>query len=134
MTIHSNGTFEVQMNVQPADDQVGDPGIARMSIDKQFFGALQGTSKGQMLSVGTGVDGSAGYVAIERFSGTLNGRNGTFALQHTGIMTRGVPQLTITIVPDSGTDQLATIAGVTTIDITDGKHVYDLEYTLDEPA
>ena len=78
-----------------------------MSIDKQFHGDLEGSSKGQMLTAGTGVKGSAGYVAIERVSGTLQGRSGTFALQHSGTMTRGTPLLTITVVPDSGAGELA---------------------------
>ncbi len=130
MTNHATGTFEVNLSPQNSEDQVGDPSISRLSIDKKFYGVLEGGSKGQMLAVGTDVDGSAGYVAMERVSGTLNGRNGTFALQHSGIMTRGAPQLMITVVPDSGTDALVGIAGKMTIDITDGKHLYDFEYTF----
>jgi hypothetical protein len=103
-----------------------------MSIDKQFYGDLEATSKGEMLSAGTAVKGSAGYVAIERVSGTLHGRGGTFVLQHNGTMTRGAPQLTITVVPDSGTDQLMGLAGSMAIQIADGKHSYDFEYTLAE--
>ena len=76
--------------------------------------------------------GSAGYVAIERVSGTLQGRGGTFVLQHNGIMNRGAPQLSMTVVPDSGTDQLAGLAGTMTINIVDGKHFYDFAYTLAE--
>jgi hypothetical protein len=102
-----------------------------MSIDKQFHGDLEATSKGQMLAISTEVKGSAGYVAMERVTGTLQGRTGTFALQHSGTMTRGVPQLVITVVPDSGTDQLVGLSGKMTINIVDGKHSYDFEYTLD---
>lgn len=101
-----------------------------MSIDKQFHGDLEATSKGEMLTAGTSVKGSAGYVAIERVSGTLGSRGGTFVLQHTGTMTRGAPQLTITVVPDSGTGQLVGLVGKMGIKIENGKHFYDFEYTL----
>lgn len=90
------------------------------------------TSKGEMLSASTSVKGSAGYVAIERVSGTLHGRSGSFTLQHSGTMTRGAPQLTITVVPDSGSDQLKGLAGKMMITIADGKHSYEFEYTLTE--
>lgn len=100
MTMHARGTFEVKMAPQPAQDGVGDPGIGRMALEKQFHGDLEATGKGQMLAAGTDVSGSAGYVALERVSGTLHGRRGTFALQHSGTMTRGAPQLSITVVPD----------------------------------
>jgi hypothetical protein len=103
-----------------------------MSIDKQFHGDLEATSKGQMLSAVTAVKGSAGYVAIERVSGTLHGRSGTFVLQHSGTMTRGAPQQSVTVVPDSGTGQLVGLAGKMTINITDGKHSYEFEYSLAE--
>jgi hypothetical protein len=101
-----------------------------MSIDKQFHGDLEATSKGEMLTAGTVVKGSAGYVATERVSGTLYGRSGTFILQHGGTMTRGTPQLIITVVPDSGTDQLVGLAGTMVINIESGKHSYDFAYTL----
>ena len=129
MTTHAGGTFEVKLNPQ-VDDKVGDPTVGRLSIDKHFHGDLTGTSKGQMLATRTAVEGSAGYVAIERVNGTLNGRTGTFALQHSGTMTRGVPQLSVTVVPDSGTGQLVGLAGKMTINIADGKHSYEFEYTL----
>jgi hypothetical protein len=129
MTAHASGTFEVKLNPQ-VDDKVGDPTVGRMSIDKQFHGDLASTSKGQMLATRTAVEGSAGYVAIERVNGTLNGRTGTFALQHSGTMTRGVPQLSVTVVPDSGTGQLVGLAGKMTINIANGKHSYEFEYTL----
>ena len=102
-----------------------------MSIDKQFHGDLEGAGKGEMLSAGTVVKGSAGYVAIERVTGKLQGRSGSFVLQHTGTMTRGVPQLSVTVVPDSGTGELTGIAGKLNIIIADGKHSFDFEYTLD---
>jgi hypothetical protein len=116
-----------------ADDKIGDPSLGRMSIDKQYHGDLEATSKGQMLTAMSGdVKGSGVYVAVERVNGTLHGRTGTFALHHTGIMTRGVPQLTITVVPDSGTGQLVGLTGKMDIQIVDGKHSYDFEFTLPE--
>jgi hypothetical protein len=101
-----------------------------MSIDKQFYGDLQGTSKGEMLAAMTTVKGSAGYVAMEQVDGALQGLSGTFVLQHSGTMTRGVQQLAISVVPDSGTGQLAGLAGTMTIAIADGKHSYDFEYAI----
>ncbi|MEK6406535.1 MAG: DUF3224 domain-containing protein [Acidobacteriota bacterium] len=133
MTKHAGGTFEVKMNPQAPEDNVGDPTVGRMSLDKQFHGDLEGTSKGQMLAAGTDVNGSAGYVAMERVKGTLHGHSGTFALQHSGTMTRGTPELSITVVPDSGTGELVGLAGKMAINIVDGKHFYDFEYTLAKP-
>ena len=130
VTKHATGTFEVKITPQTSDDNSQDATLGRMSMDKQFHGDLQGASKGQMLTAGTAVKGSAGYVAIERVSGVLHGRSGTFILQHTGTMTRGALQLSITVVPDSGTDQLAGLAGTLTIIVADGKHSYDFTYTL----
>jgi len=107
--------------------------VGRMTIDKRFHGDLEATSQGEMLAVQTGVKGSAGYVAMEQVSGALHGRTGTFALQHTGTMTRGAPALSVTVVPDSGTGQLAGISGRMEIHIAEGgKHSYDLEYALPE--
>lgn len=121
----ASGTFEVKLT--PLDSE-GVP--ARMSIDKQFHGDIQGASKGQMLAAMTGVEGSAGYVAMELVTGTLAGRSGTFVLQHSGTMNRGAPSLTITVVPDSGTGELAGLEGTMTIEIVNGQHSYELEYTL----
>ena len=130
MTNHATGTFEIKMT--PQDDKSTDKSLGRMTIEKEWHGDLEGTSKGQMLTGMTEVKGSAGYVAIEKVSGTLRGRTGTFILQHTGIMNRGVPQLTIIVVPDSGTDQLVGITGNFKIIIAEGKHSYEFEYTLPE--
>jgi hypothetical protein len=131
VTKHATGTFEVKVTPQTADDSSQDATLGRMSIDKQFHGDLQGTSKGQMLTAGTAVKGSAGYIAIERVNGTLRGRSGTFILQHTGTMTRGTPQLSVTVLPDSGTDQLVGLTGTMNIIIApDGKHSYDFAYAL----
>jgi hypothetical protein len=134
MTTHATGPFEVKLTPQPpAWDHQGAP-LGRMSMEKQFHGDLEATSKGEMLSAGTGVKGSAGYVAIERVSGSLHGKSGTFVLQHSGVMTRGAPGLTVSVVPDSGTGELAGLAGTMAIIIADGKHTYDLTYTLDAVA
>ena len=127
--IHASGPFDVK--VTPQDDQSDDPLLNRMTLDKQYHGDLEATAKGQMLTAGTDVKGSGAYVAIEKVTGTLKGRTGTFVLQHSGTMTQNAPQLTITVVPDSGTGQLAGLSGKMTIIIApDGKHSYDFEYTL----
>ncbi len=131
MPTNASGPFEVKLTPQPQEPE-GDGSPGRITIDKQFHGDLEATSKGQMLTAGTSVKGSAGYVAIEKVSGVLHGRNGSFVLQHTGVMTRGAPQLAITVVPDSGTDQLVGLAGKMTINRADGKHSYEFEYTLAE--
>lgn len=131
--MHASGTFEVTLKPETTDDKSEDLPFGRMSINKQFHGDLEGTSKGEMLTAGTGgAKGSGAYVAIERVSGTLRGRSGTFILQHRGTMTRGAAELTITVVPDSGTGQLAGLAGKMDIKINEGKHSYDFEYTLAE--
>ncbi|HEX4427183.1 MAG TPA: DUF3224 domain-containing protein [Terriglobales bacterium] len=130
MTIHASGPFEVKMVPQTPDGIFENATTGRMTIDKQFHGDLEGTSKGQMLTAMTETKGSAGYVAIERVTGTLKGLSGSFALQHTGTMNRGVPQLSVTVVPDSGTGQLVGLTGNMTINIVNGKHSYDFEYTL----
>jgi uncharacterized protein DUF3224 len=133
MTMHASGTFDVKLNVQKADNTAAESAkLGRMSIEKQFHGDLEGTSAGEMLSVGTEVKGSAGYVAMERVSGTLHGRAGTFALQHSGTMTRGEPQLSVTVVPDSGTGELVGIEGKLMIKIVEKKHFYEFEYALPE--
>ena len=129
MTNHARGTFDVKVVPQAPDDPAGGP-FSRLFLDKQFHGDLDGTSKGQMLAAGTAVEGSAGYVALELFTGTLNQRRGSFILQHTGTMAKGVPTMIVTVVPDSGTDQLTGIAGKMTIIIAGGKHSYEFEYTF----
>jgi len=131
----ATGTFEVKMTPQPPDDSAAGSAIARMLLDKQFHGDLEGTSKGQMLALSSSVKGSAGYVAIEEVTGSLNGSSGTFSLLHRGVMTRGTPDLTITVVPDSGAGNLTGLAGKMVIDIAaDGKHSYTFEYTVDQPS
>ena len=128
--LHAKGTFEVKLAPQTLSDSGAGPLLGRLSLDKQFHGDLTGTGRGEMLSAMTEVKNSAGYVAIERVTGTLHGKSGSFVLQHSGTMTRGAQHLVITVVPDSGTGALAGIAGTMTITITDGKHFYDFSYTL----
>lgn len=132
MAMRASGAFEVKLSPLAADDPTAGSPLGRMSIDKQFRGDLEATSRGEMLTAGTSVHGSAGYVAIEQVAGSLHGRQGTFVLQHSGTMTRGVPELTITVVPDSGSGELAGLAGRMTIQIAGGKHSYGFEYTLGE--
>lgn len=130
VTTHARGTFDITMTPQSTVDTAAGATLGRMSIEKQYHGDLEASGKGEMLTSRTGVAGSAAYVAIERVSGTLHGRRGTFVLQHTGTMTRGTQQLTIAVVPDSGTDQLVGLAGTLVITIANGRHSYDFEYTI----
>lgn len=127
----ANGTFEVMVTPQQPDEYASGA-LGRMTLDKQFHGDLEATSKGQMLSGGTGTKGSAGYVAIERVTGALAGRRGEFLLQHSGTMTLGTPALTVTVIPDSGTDELTGLEGTMMIDISNGQHSYQFSYTLNE--
>ena len=126
MTQQAAGTFTVKLTPQDS----GEPTIGRMALDKRFAGPLEATSKGEMLAAGTAVQGSAGYVALERVTGSLDGRSGSFVLQHTGVMTRGTPSLTITVVPDSGTGELTGLTGSMSIEIAGGVHSYVFSYAL----
>jgi len=130
MTTHALGTFDIEMKPLPLEGDPPDATRARMSVDKRYHGDLEATARGQMLKAMTAVKGSAGYVAIERVTGTLGDRRGTFALQHSGVMTRGEGALNITVVPDSGTGQLEGLSGRLAIMIADGVHSYDLEYDI----
>ena len=129
MTMHASGPFDVKLTPQPAEPDI-DGGLGRMALDKTFHGDLDATSKGTMLSAMTDVKGSAGYVALERVTGTLHGRRGSFVLQHSGTMDRGVPTLTISVVPDSGTDELVGLSGTMAIVIEQGTHNYGFDYEL----
>ncbi len=128
----AKGPFEVTLARQKADNpQAVASGHGRLSIDKHFQGELEATSQGEMLSFMTSTKGSAGYVAIEKVAGTLGGRKGTFVLQHSGTMNRGGQQLSVTVVADSGTDELTGLSGTMKIIIApDGKHSYEMEYTF----
>jgi hypothetical protein len=131
MTTRATGAFDVKLNPLPAYDDTPGSTLGRFSVDKQFHGDLEATSKGEMLSAGTSIKNSAGYVAIERVSGTLSGRRGAFVLQHSGTMNRGAQQLSVTVVPDSGTDELIGLTGSLAIIIAPGgKHSYEFDYTL----
>lgn len=133
MTISASGTFEVSLSPQ-VDGEAGGACVGRMLIDKRFAGDLEATSKGQMLAVRTATEGSAGYVAMELVTGKLNGREGTFVLQHTGTMNRGAQQLSIAVVPDSGTGELAGLDGRLELDFSGGGHAYRFDYTLGADA
>lgn len=130
MTARATGSFEVKLAPQPLSDVAAESGLGRLSLDKVFRGELEATSRGEMLSVMGRVQGSAGYVALERVSGTLHGRRGSFALQHSGTMARGAPTLIVTVVPDSGTEQLEGLAGSMQIVIEGKAHSYVFDYTL----
>jgi hypothetical protein len=127
---HAVGTFDVKMKPEPLSDVAGKTNLGRMSIDKVFYGQLEGTSQGEFLSAMGSEKGSAGYVAIERVTGTLDGKAGSFVLMHRGLMTRGAPELLVTVVPDSGTEQLVGLKGTFKIDIVEGKHNYEFDYSL----
>ncbi len=127
---HAKGTFEIKLAPQGTEDTSDGAKLGRMSIDKQFSGDLEATSQGEMLSAVSPVQGSAGYVAIEKVTGTLGGHSGSFVLQHSGLMTRGAPQATILVVPDSGTGELEGLTGTMKIIIEDDEHRYELEYQL----
>ena len=129
MTERATGTFEVELTPQPLADGEADAALGRLAIAKQFYGDLTGTSRGEMLSVKTHLPDSAGYVATEKVTGTLHGRRGTFVLQHSATVNRGEHQLTIAVVPDSGTGELAGLSGLMTI-LIDAGHRYVLEYAL----
>jgi len=129
----ATGSYQIAMRPPPLPhDTVDDVILSRMTIDKQFHGDLEATSVVEMMTAMTGVKGSASYVALERVTGILDGRRGTFVLQHNSMMTRGEAQMNVIITSDSGTGELKGISGQMTIEIVDGKHVYTLDYSLAE--
>ncbi len=129
MTLHARGTFEVKMAPLAADAPAGST-HGRMSLDKVYSGDLVATGKGEMIAIRPSAEGSGVYLALERVSGTLSGREGGFSLAHRGVLNRGAHDLQITIAPGSGDGALTGIAGELKLDIRDGKHFYDIEYTL----
>lgn len=129
VTQHAAGTFDVKITPQK-DEGVGHATIGRMGIDKQYHGDLVGSGLGQMLAGMGEVKDSGAYVAIERVTGTVHGRTGSFAVHHVGVMDRGAQRLVITVIPDSGTGDFAGITGTMTIEIKGGAHYYTLDYTL----
>jgi hypothetical protein len=126
------GTFQVTAQADPPYDVVDGVALARAQVDKRFQGPLEATSRVQMLAARTADEGSAAYVAMERVAGSLEGKTGTFVLQHSGTMTRGVPSLSVVVVANSGTGELAGIAGRMAIEIRGGEHFYAFDYTLGE--
>ena len=130
MTQHATGTFEVTMQPQGEGDVAEGSSLGRMSLDKRFSGDLQASGKGEMLAARSDVPTSAAYVAIERVSGSLHGREGSFALVHKGVMTQDAQRLVIEVVPDTGTGQLKGLSGTLAIRIEGGQHHYDFEYGL----
>ena len=128
VTKQAKGTFDVKLQPQTVTDQ--ESGLQRYSLDKQFHGELEGSSKGEMLSAGNPTTGSAGYVAMEIVTGTLAGRSGSFALQHNGTLSGGKQQLSVTVVPGSGSGQLTGINGKMNIIVEGGMHSYVFDYAL----
>ena len=127
---HAAGSFEVTLQSLDNSDVSDDPLLGRFLLVKKFSGDLEASARGQMISAGTATKGSAGYVAIDQVTGSLHGRQGSFVLQHSGSMNRGAATLSITVVPDSGTGDLAGLAGTFKINIVDGKHFYEFDYSF----
>ncbi|MES2934540.1 MAG: DUF3224 domain-containing protein [Pseudomonadota bacterium] len=132
MTQRANGSFEVKITPQSLANTEAAATLSRMSIDKQYTGDLIASGRGEMLTAGSAVAGSAGYVAIEYVDGSLNGRSGSFVLQHSGTMNRGAAQLSVTVVPDSGTGELVGLSGTLAIIREAGQHRYEFDYSLPE--
>lgn len=129
MPHHAHGTFTVRVApLTPAPAE----GLSRYSLDKEIHGDIEGTSHGEMMGGGDVKGGVAGYVAVERITGTLAGRQGSFALQHSSTMDQSGQSMNIIVVPGSGTDDLKDIRGTFTIRIEGGQHYYDFDYTLPE--
>ncbi len=130
--MQAKGEFDVKRTPQDSLDMGDGFEIGHMRFDKQFHGPLQATGVVHMLAAMSPVEGSGAYVAIERIAGSLDGRTGSFLAQHNGIMDRGTPSLTLTVVPDTGTDGLTGLSGRIGIDIVDGKHFYTFDYEINE--
>ena len=130
VTEHASGTFDVKLAPVGEPDKADGLTLGTYTLDKQYHGDLEASAKGTMLTAGTEVKGSAGYVAIERVTGTLKGHKGSFVLQHNGTLTRGTPQQNIVVVPDSGTGQLTGLTGKLTVIIESGSHSYEFDYSL----
>jgi len=130
MSTVAKGSFTVEMKPQSEPGTSDTVSLGRMSLDKRFEGDLVATGRGEMLTALTPIKGSAGYVAIERVTGTLHGRSGSFVFQHAGTMSRGAQLLSIAVVPDSGTGALSGISGTFKLNIVEGKHLYEFEYSL----
>lgn len=134
MTSTASGSFDVTLTPLTLDQPGDDGARGRMRLDKRFHGGLDATGAGEMLTGMGDVPGSAAYVAVERISGTLDGRTGSFIVVHRGVMTRGAPELAVTIVPDSGSGELAGISGAMNLIVGNGRHDYSIVYTLPAAA
>jgi Protein of unknown function (DUF3224) len=134
MTKHAEGTFDVKTSPIAPDDATAGTTIGRYALDKHFHGDLEATSKGEMLGAGNPASGTAGYVAIEQVTGKLDGHSGSFAMQHSGTLDHGKLELTVKVVPGSGTGDLAGISGSMTIIAAGGKHSYAFDYELSSSA
>jgi hypothetical protein len=128
----ASGSFTVDVRPQPSEPGVGDASIGRMALHKRFEGGLRGEALGQMLAMRSPVDGSAAYVALDRFEGALDGRRGGFSLQHRGVMDRGAASLEVQVVPDSGSEELTGLRGSLLIRVDGKQHAYDFDYSLPE--
>jgi hypothetical protein len=126
----ASGSFEVSVQPLANEEVSANPMLGRFLLTKKFSGDLEASARGHMLSAGTAIQGSAGYVAIDQVTGSLGGRKGSFVLQHSGSMKRGAPSLSVLVVPDSGTGELAGITGTLSINIVEGKHFYDFLYSF----
>jgi uncharacterized protein DUF3224 len=126
----ASGSFEVRVEPLANSEVSADPMLGRFLLTKKFSGDLDASARGHMLSAGTVIKGSAGYVAIDQVTGSLGGRKGSFILQHSGSMKRGAPSLSVMVVPDSGTDELEGLTGTLSINIVEGKHFYDFLYSF----
>jgi hypothetical protein len=126
----ASGSFDVTVQPLPNAEVSADPMLGRFLLTKKFSGDLEATARGHMLSAGTPTQGSAAYVAIDKVTGALQGRKGGFVLQHTGSMKRGVPSLSVMVVPDSGTGELVGLTGTLGINIVEGQHFYDFLYSF----
>ena len=133
MTQHASGPFEVKVTPQKPDTQIArSANLGRLTIDKRFRGDLEASAKGEMLATQSEVKGSAGYVALERVTGKLQGRSGTFVLLHSATMKRGAPESTVTVVPDSGTGELTGLSGSMRIKVApDGAHSYEFDFKIE---
>jgi hypothetical protein len=135
MTHHISGPFDVKVTPQKPDTQIArTANLGRLTIDKRFRGDLEANGKGEMLATQSEVKGSAGYVALERVTGKLQGRSGSFVLLHSATMKRGTPESTITVVPDSGTGELTGLTGSMRIKVgADGAHSYEFDFRIEPP-
>lgn len=130
MTQHASGTFDITMTPASPPKHEGRTATGRMLLDKQYSGDLVATGKGQMLTAVTDTQGAAAYVAIERVKGTLNGKKGSFVIQHAGTMRGGAQHLSISVVPDSGTEELTGITGTLALKMVERSHTYAFDYVL----